>query len=402
MTEPARVLFVHHGSGGGGAANSLLHMVQYLDRDRYTPIVACNFALPGTREFFSDRGFELLDFASAPFVHTSRSWKLYTLRGIAKLIRWSVLHQPIARKEFAKLLADVSPDLVHMNGVSLLPLTSVARAAGLPTVQHVRESVNAGHLGLRAGWLRALARRVEYIIYICQDGRQRFPVPAVSHEVIYNPVPFDRFQPGDRRVARRSLGIPDDGTILFFPGGSMLDIKGIIPYLEAFATVRDKHSDVRTIIPGISGEPHPRDKVRSHAEAIIRGCGLESAIVRLPFTSEVERYYLASDIVVAPFSTPHFSRAVPEAGAMRLPVVGSRIGGIEEVVEDGVTGLLAEPGDAEDLAMKLCSLIEQPAVAQSMGEAGYRAARTGFDARAYSTSIMGIYDRVLDTGQTGL
>lgn len=180
----------------------------------------------------------------------------------------------------------------------------------------------------------------------------------------------------------------------------MLDIKGIIPFLHSLALARHSHPDVRAIVPGIDRPPHPRDTSRAQIEDVIATHRLEPAIVRAPFTDHVERYYLASDIVVAPFIMPHFSRAVIEAGATAKPVVGSRIGGIIEVLRDNETGLLADPGDHRDLADKLCVLIENPKRARALGQNGLRYARANFSATEHAMSIMRIYDKVLEAADT--
>jgi glycosyltransferase involved in cell wall biosynthesis len=179
----------------------------------------------------------------------------------------------------------------------------------------------------------------------------------------------------------------------------MLDIKGIIPFILALAQIRGSHPDVLAIIPGIDKKPHPRDKTRNLMEKIVVENRMEETIVRVPFSDNVEQYYLAADIVVAPFVTPHFSRAVMEAGAMAKPVVGSRIGGITEVLDDGKVGLLATPGDPEDLARKICYLIENRDLAREMGRAGLIVARQRFDATANARAVMKVYDQVL--GITG-
>lgn len=396
MSNPIRVLYVHHGSGKGGAANSLLYLLNNLDRDRYEPLIACNFEAPGAHEHFSTHGFEPLHVPLAPFAHTSKTWDWRSPRGLAKLMQWYILKLPAARRGIGQLIEDTKPDLVHLNGVSLLPLAETIERCGVPVVQHIRESVNEGQFGFRKKWLSSLAmRHVSHVVYICQDGRTRFPVPTYNYSIVYHPIPLEKFVSGDAAGYRRELGISADRTVLFFPGGSMLDIKGIIPFLLALAQVWARHGNVVAVIPGIDQPPHPRDECRRQAEHIVEKNNLEAAIFRVPFSNRVERYYLASDIVVAPFVRPHFSRAVIEAGAAAKPVVGSRIGGIEEVLEDGTVGLLCNVNDPDDIAEKLCELIENRHRAVSMGQAGFAIASEKFNATSHAQAIMQVYDNVL-------
>ncbi len=398
--EPARVLYVHHGGGNGGAANSLLYLLQNLDRQRYEPLVACNFRTPTAREFFSDHGFRPVDLPIAQFVHMMKTWQLQTPRGLAKFLQWAIVKQPASSASFNRLLAALEPDLVHLNSLSIAPLAPAARRLGIPVVLHVRESVNEGNFGLRKAWLKRVAERnVNHVVYICSDNQERLTGRGPRSSVVYNPIEFRKFKACSGLSARRDLGIPPDDKVLFFPGGSFFDIKGILPFLEAFATVHKTHANTWAIIPGLDVPPHPRDPVRRTVEQIIEAYGLQSAVLRLPFTTEVETYYAACSVVVAPFVHPHFSRAVIEAGAMRRPVIGSRIGGITEVLEDGKVGLLSKPGDSEELARKICFMIEHEESALAMGQAGYVVARERFNAIDHARSIMKVYDNVLSEAE---
>jgi len=397
LNSPVKILYVHHGSGEGGAANSLLYLMQNLDRSRYQPQVVCNFHAPRARQFFSEHGFPPIDLPVAPFVHTMNTWNLSTPRGFAKFSQWLVVNHQVSKTAFHRLLLDVRPDLVHLNGLSILPLAPVAKSLDLPVVQHVRESVNEGQFGIRKRWLKRLAQRyTDHIVYICADNQGRLTGKGARSSVIYNPIEFKKFKVRSGQSARRDLGIPTDHHVLFFPGGSFFEIKGIIPFLRALANVRASYPDTCAILPGLDTTPHPRDKVRQHIEQTIVNCGIQNAILRLPFSTNVEDYFSACDIVVAPFLVPHFSRAVIEAGAMAKPVVGSRIGGITEVLDDGKVGLLTTPNDHEDLARKICFLIEHHDRAIEMGRAGLTVARQRFDAVDHARAVMKVYDSVLD------
>ncbi len=80
---------------------------------------------------------------------------------------------------------------------------------------------------------------------------------------------------------------------------------------------------------------------------------------------------------------------------MAKPVIATRIGGADEFVRDGVTGYLVPQGDPERLAGALRKLLTDPALARSMGEAGYAQAREKFDARRNAARIAGVYEEIL-------
>ena len=90
-----------------------------------------------------------------------------------------------------------------------------------------------------------------------------------------------------------------------------------------------------------------------------------------------------------------FPMAIVEAMAAGLPVVASRIGGIPEIVEHGVTGLLFEPGNAEDLANNLRRLLDNPELADQMGKAGREKVAREYSEERYYERLMSIYKKVM-------
>jgi glycosyltransferase involved in cell wall biosynthesis len=80
------------------------------------------------------------------------------------------------------------------------------------------------------------------------------------------------------------------------------------------------------------------------------------------------------------------------------PVVATRIGAIPEIVDDGVTGLLAEPGDSVDLAEKIEQLWERPALCDQMGAAGRRKAATAYSVERVYERLMEIYEKAVALG----
>jgi glycosyltransferase involved in cell wall biosynthesis len=78
------------------------------------------------------------------------------------------------------------------------------------------------------------------------------------------------------------------------------------------------------------------------------------------------------DIFVMPSIREEFGVAAVEAQAMEIPVVATKVGGVPEVVLDGETGILVAPGNIEQLAQAVLTLIENPALRRQMGERGRR------------------------------
>lgn len=111
-------------------------------------------------------------------------------------------------------------------------------------------------------------------------------------------------------------------------------------------------------------------------------------------SGQMNDFYRAARILVLPSTCFEMCPLVIlEAMSHGIPVIASRIGGLGELVEDGVTGLLFEPGNGEDLAQKMQMLWNDPELCRRMGRAGYATAKHLFGEDAYFERLMAIYQR---------
>ena len=403
------ILYVYHGQSLGGAPLSLLYLIQHLDLSRYRPVVCCLHD-SDVVAYFRQKGVEThVCSGIGDFQHTTAGWyPLYNPLGFWGLGRSLVSFLPSAWRTKA-LLQRYGADLVHLNSVTLAPSALGAWLAGVPVVWHVREAVVNGHFGVRRRLLRWLVEVLaDEAIFICEDNRRRL---GVRHKavIIYNFVDFGRFDyrlPGD--PVRVELGIPAQAKVVLMLGG-VGRIKGTLALVEAMAEVRRHLPQAVALITG-SGSPGSGPDPRlarlasyfgyvRYSERVQRAVArheLSDCVRFLPFRSDVERLIAACDVVAFPSTEPHFARPVIEAGAMAKPVVASRIGGVEEVVQDGVTGLLVPPGDVDALACALIQLLNDSVLAARQGEGGYRQARRLFDAKSNAMQTFRVYRRVLE------
>ena len=137
--------------------------------------------------------------------------------------------------------------------------------------------------------------------------------------------------------------------------------------IRAMSSIVDQHPQTRLLMVG-SGE------LRSQLEDLTRQLGLTRNI---SFLGAIEHRQVPEilknvDIFVMPSVREEFGVAAVEAQAMGIPVVSTRVGGIPEAVLDGETGILVEPGDSEQLAQAIVTLIEDPVLRRQMGERGRR------------------------------
>lgn len=199
-----------------------------------------------------------------------------------------------------------------------------------------------------------------------------------------------RFTPGD--------GPGRDVPVVIFVGG--LDrahyFKGIPVLLEAVARLRRSGLAFRCQIIG-EGDLRPRYEAAARSAGLLESVGGPVSFLGLVPNDELPRYYRAGDVFVVPATArvESFSIATAEAQACGLPAVVTDFPGVRVTIADGVTGFVAKPGDAGDLAAKLVSLLQDPERRQTMGLAARARAVTNYDWAAVGAKLARCYERVL-------
>lgn len=408
MATRTRVLYVHHGQGMGGAPISLLYLLQSLDRTRYDPIVACLYDGEAV-ELFRRSGFEVHIWSEvSDFAHATVWWyPLHDPRGMWAFVDRLVHLLPSALRA-KKAIVSLNPDLVHLNASTLITVALGARWAGVPCVWHVREPVHSGYLGLRRFWLRhAMNTLPNAVIYICEADRMAWQDRGLG-EVIYNFVDFSRFDrnvSGERMRQKLRL-VPTDKVVLML--GGLNKVKGARELILAMSQVRTWLPTARCVIAGYAGVDEndlSRTRrilrcfgLRGYADSVaklIKDKGLSDCVLLPGWCQNVPELIAAADVVAVPWTTPHFARPVIEAGAMARPVVGFQVGGVEEVVQHGITGLIVPPGDVKALADALTTILRDKSLACSLGEGGYQQALRLFDAETNARRTVAVYERIL-------
>jgi glycosyltransferase involved in cell wall biosynthesis len=185
----------------------------------------------------------------------------------------------------------------------------------------------------------------------------------ISPRVVYNGIDPQLFAPlpVDTELKEQSAG--GDQTILYV--GRLVRWKGVQYLVEATARL----AQMRPVRLLIAGEGEYRETLARRAHEL----GIAERVRFLGYIAPetLPSYYALADIVaLASYANETFSIAAAEAMACERPVVGSRFGGIPEVIADGETGLLADPENASDLADKIGRLLDAPTLREQFGQCG--------------------------------
>jgi glycosyltransferase involved in cell wall biosynthesis len=229
-----------------------------------------------------------------------------------------------------------------------------------------------------------LVRDADAFVAMSRAIESEMVAAGISPEkVVYSPhgVDTDHFRPAsatERAGLRRRLGWPEDALIVIYTG-RLLRGKGLETLLDAFAAVAPQAPAARLVLVG-SGAGQALS-VEDALRARVARDGLAERVVFTGRLEDVAPALRASDVFVFPSLFEALGISLIEAAACGLPGVGSRTGGIVDVLGDGRAGVLVPPGDASALADALRALLADPARRAALGAGARQTACERFDLR---------------------
>jgi glycosyltransferase involved in cell wall biosynthesis len=305
------------------------------------------------------------------------------------LVAWAVTVRHLAR-----LIQREGVHLVHSNSTEAhLYAAPAARLAHVPCIWHARDLRSLSGLGK---WLGKLSTRVIAISDAVASHLTQERVPSERIRRIYNGIDVAAL----RHEASAVANLPGPGRRRWVVMvGQLVPWKRHADFIAAMALIAPHFSDVRGLIVGsdLFGD-HPN--YRRELETLCAQTGVADRITLLGQRNDTPSIIAASEMLVMPSEAEPFGRAALEAMALGKPVVGTRAGGLPELVEDGETGLLVGVHRPEELAQAIERLLLDPARAREMGRRGAERAQLFFDAGASAAEVRRLYEEVLEQPAT--
>jgi phosphatidylinositol alpha-mannosyltransferase len=337
-----------------------------------------------------DRGHDAVVLAPVRGV-TTEPWVITVGRPVD--LRYNRSNAPIDPRPWSRLrvreaLAAFGPHVVHVHE-PLAPSTGMwaLLEARVPVVATFHSGAARARLAdLARPVLRRLARRLAVRIAVSEAAR-RFAVPRIGG-------PFE-IVPNGVETARFATAAPADlpaGIQLLFVG--RLDRrKGFAVAVAAFARLAPDRAELRLVVAGDGPERSVIDTLPPEVRSRVTMLGTVS-------NPDLPPYHAASDLYVGPsMGGESFGIVLVEAMAAGLPVVASAVPGYDEVVRDGVDGLLVPPGDAAALAAAIGRVMDDPTLARRLRDAGRERAAT-FDWSVIVERIEALYEKALHARPT--
>ena len=347
----------------GGTERQLVETARCLPRDRFTPYVGC----------FRPEGARLADLerAGVPILHLK-------LQSFLSPAVYS------AASELARFVREKNIRVVHSFDAPLnIFSVPVAKFVGVPAVLSSQRGVRELTGTLTHRCLRVTDRLTDAVVVNC-DAMRRYLIEC------------EGTTPGKIRVCHNAVDVQQYSRLPIesrWPGKTVIGVvcalrpeKSLDTLVRAFA----KLARPDTVLLIVGGGPE-ETRLRSLTSELNLGDAFHLA----PATADVVPWLSMIDIFVLPSRTEALSNSLMEAMACRCCVVATRVGGNPELVDDGESGMLFEPGNVEELAKQLAMLVDNPAKRFAMAEQGSAKMATNFTF-AHAARTMGeIYETVL-------
>lgn len=344
-----KIMFLHQGVfWNRGSEKVLLSMLSKLDRERFYPVLVCNHELLALEaekhgiktyrvewpEVMIDTGYIRLQFI--------------------KILRTIIRLRALIKRE----LVDV---LVCNSGLTTQTGYYSARLCGIPCVSYVHSPYTKRYIYLYRLHKSNTAVFVSNAIRMYMNGKVQF----TGDRVIHNGIDADKFTPVLTRNRNAIDGLQIDETkMVIGQVGSLINRKGIDILIDAAKKLAERRLAFHVVLVGSGPE---EDTFRKMVD---RYC-LESYFTFIGDTDSPDLFYKhIFDINVLASRSEAFGLTLAEGAACGLPCVGANTEGIPEVISDNKTGLLFEPGNADDLANKLEMLINNPVLRKELGSSG--------------------------------
>lgn len=357
----------------GGAELSLLMLIEGLDRDSWTPTLLLD----------AEAGAEALAGRAAELGAEVRRVQSMPL-GLRGALRATGLVRHLRAERPAVFHAHMSWPLAAKWG---LAAAVAARVPCLGTVQLIPEFRLERSSFLQ---LRLLARGVNRYAAVSHDVAaelvERFRWPASKIEVVYNAVRLERFQAPAPPGLREELGGSDRPLVLTC--ARLDEQKGHRVLLSAAAQL----SGICLAFAGEGPE-------RAALEALADELGVADRVSFLGYRDDIPALLAACDVFALPSLYEGSSLAVLEAMAAGRAVVSSTIGGTEELIEDGRSGLLVRPGDVDGLRNALERAVVDEKLRSALANAARERVERDFTPQAMVGANERIYRELLGDGR---
>jgi glycosyltransferase involved in cell wall biosynthesis len=382
----ARVLFVDHTGALGGAELVLLDIAEAY-RETSTVVLLDDGPF---RDRLVERGVTVQVLPGATALHAiRRATRWPSFSASIDAIRLALKLVPLARQH----------DCLYPNTQKAFPIACLAgMIARRPVIWDLNdllgiEEYSAFHIKLDVLLTNHCATAVVANSRASAQALIQHGGESAKIHVLHNGIdatPFDSLDDADVAAARAEFVSP--GTPLVGVFGRLAEWKGQHVALQAMRELPGVH--LLIVGEALFGEQRYAERLRAEVAQL----GLADRVHFAGFRRDIPRLMRAVDVVVHTSIAPEpFGRVIVEGMLAGRPVIATRAGGVEEIVESGVNGIMVTPGDARELASEIRGLLNDTHWSASLAQAGRKNAIEHFSVSAMVAGIRQHIDRLVPT-----
>lgn len=362
LKQRPRLLLVENSLHTTGAFVSAMAMADALRADH-----DIEFVLPATSTLHPVVEAAGIVCHSLPMSELGRSW--------ARLLRYApVLLLNTVR--LRRLLSLRKMDVLVINDYYNL-LGVMAKGTGWrgQLLTMVRLMPLNQHRVLNRVWTALAVRFSDKVVAVSRAVARQLPA-SDKVQVLYNPNRFDERHPAMQAG-------PTDGVVRCLYLANYIAGKGHLHGLQAFAQAHEQNPALRLRFVGGDMGLEKNRALKASLERAAVEMGLGDVVTCDGYSNDVELDIKQADIVLNFSESESFSHTCLEACAYGRPIIATRCGGPEEIVDDGVSGLLVPVGDVQAMGAALLRLSKGRTLRDSMGQAGRRIVHERFSERRF-------------------
>ena len=306
------------------------------------------------------------------------------------------------KKRFAELISQVQPDLVYINTSVSIAAAIAAKHSDIPCIWHIRElfSEVGGEMQAPEFLKPTIARFFRYF-----SSTLVVPANIVSHcmlkqsarchsipvHTVPNGIPASFFSENQTSNSTISdvASKNEESLVIGFPG-TLRPVKGHFFFLRAIAPILHQRADLRVLITGDGTGTFKREMVE-----LISSLGIREQVRAIGTIEDMPAFYRSCDIICVPSASESFGRTVVEAMASQRPLLASAVGGIKEIIDDRLNGLLFDYGDEEAFRSALTELLENKVMREKLAKAARKKAWEQYREETYKQRLITIIEETL-------
>lgn len=366
-----RIIYFTHGARNiGGGEYALYALISNINRDAFEPVVFYGTENEIIKKLRSD-GVELVQVRLHEKI--TSVFRDEIKNDLATYLSYAY-HLVISIIRIARLLRKSRADILHPHdNLSKIIGGLAAKIAGIKTVVHCHDLL--GDRRIERILLHYQRIFINRIIAVSEGVRKSFMCNGIVPNkviMIHNGIDLGKYSGARNNDLKRGLGLNNDKVVVGII--AVFDACKGHPYLFGALELIPAQERDRFVCLVIGD-----GRERSNLKKIVKEKSLEQQVLFLGYRTDVPELLGVIDLLVIPSVQESFGLVALEAMAMQVPVIATRIGGLPEIVEEGVTGLLVPPAEVTALSHAILGLLHNREQREMMGKAGRARVAEKFD-----------------------